>query len=125
MKFCEAMEMLKTGSKMTRSVWTGSLYFLLDKDGKGISSYQPRFLDYSYDEDIMISDGWMVEGQESTMLFCETIPFLEDGKKARMADWDDAYIYLDRGEKKLVIYSMQPFPFVPDFASFAANDWMI
>ena len=60
MNFCEAMEALKNGAKVTRSVWKGSLYFMMQ--GDVVLSYQPRFLDYTYDESIMVSDGWFIEG---------------------------------------------------------------
>lgn len=122
MKFCEAMDLLKNGAKVTRSVWKGSLYFLMQ--GNDVVSYQPRFLDYTYDEDIMVSDGWIIEGSEQEYTFCEIIPFLNDGKKARMKDWKDSFIFYDASSAKLVLHMMDSFPFVPGFDSFMATDWI-
>lgn len=122
MKFCEAMDLLKNGAKVTRSVWKGSLYFLMQ--GNDVVSYQPRFLDYTYDEDIMVSDGWLIEGSEQEYTFCEIIPFLNDGKKARMKDWKDSFIFYDASSAKLVLHMMDSFPFVPGFDSFVATDWI-
>jgi len=124
MNFCEAMDLLKSGARMTRTVWKGSLFFLLDKEGEGVSSYQPRFLDYTYDEDIMISTGWKVEGEDNEYTFCEIIPFLNEGKKARMSEWTDAFIFVDKTTGKLVLHMMEAFPFVPGFESFMATDWI-
>lgn len=122
MNFCDAMDLLKNGAKVTRTVWKGSLYFLMQ--GNDVISYQPRFLDYTYDEDIMVSDGWRIEGSDQDYTFCEIIPFLKDGKKAHMKDWKDSYIFYDASSAKLVLHMMDSFPFVPGFDSFVATDWI-
>jgi hypothetical protein len=122
MKFCEAMEKLKSGSKVTRHPWKDGVYFRLD--GNDVKSFQPRLSHYLYNEDIMVSDGWLVEGDEKEYNFCEMIPLLQNGSKAKMKDWKDQFIYLDPNEKVLVINSMDIFPFTPQFNDFAAQDWM-
>jgi len=122
MNFCEAMDLLKNGAKVTRSVWKGSLFFSME--GEEVLAYQPRFLDYTYDESIMVSDGWQVEDESQEYTFCEIIPFLNDGKKARLAEWKDSFIFLDRSSGKLVLHMMDSFPFVPEFESFMATDWI-
>jgi hypothetical protein len=122
MNFCEAMDLLKNGAKVTRSVWKGSLYFMMQ--GDVVMSYQPRYLDYTYDESIMVSDGWLIEGDTQEYTFCKIIPFLNDGKKAHMADWKDSFIFLDKPTGKLVLHMMDSFPFVPEFESFTATDWI-
>lgn len=123
MKFCEAMDVLKNGGKVTRSVWQGSLYFLMV--GNEVLSYQPKLLDYTYDESIMVSDEWMIEGDDNEYNFCEIIPFLQAGKRAYMRDWNSGwYIYLDSQTNRLVLYMMDSFPFVPGFDSFVATDWV-
>lgn len=122
MNFCEAMDLLKNGAKVTRTIWKGSLFFSMQ--GEEVMAYQPRFLDYTYDESIMISDGWLIEGDTQEYTFCEIIPFLHDGKKAHMADWKDSFIFLDNNSKKLVLHMMDSFPFVPEFESFMATDWV-
>jgi len=122
MNFCEAMDLLKNGAKVTRGVWKGSLFFSME--GEEVLAYQPRFLDYTYDESIMVSDGWQVEDESQEYTFCEIIPFLNDGKKARLAEWKDSFIFLDRSSGKLVLHMMDSFPFVPEFESFMATDWV-
>jgi hypothetical protein len=127
MKFCEAMSLLKEGAKVTRQPWKGSMYFIME--GDEVKCFQPKLVNYLYNEDIMISDGWFVEGQQResspmSMTFCEIIPFLEAGRKARLSSWKDSYIYLDKSNKQLILFRMEMFPFIPDFESFTAQDWL-
>ncbi|MCF1193181.1 DUF2829 domain-containing protein [Mangrovimonas sp. AS39] len=122
MKFCEAMEKLKAGSRVTREPWKGGVYFVMVAED--VKSFQPKLSPYIYNEDIMVSDGWMVEGDENEYKFCDIIPFLQQGKHARLKDWNNMYIYLDRQNKMLVVHSMEVLPFVPDFDSFVAQDWI-
>ncbi len=122
MKFCEAMERLRNGAKVTRNTWKDGLYFLMDKEG--VKSFQPKLASFVYNEEIMVSDGWSVSGQENTYKFCEIIPFLQKGEKAMWKEWKEAFIYLDRTDKRLVMSSMEVFPFIPEFESFVAQDWV-
>jgi hypothetical protein len=122
MNFCEAMDLLKSGKRVTRTVWKGSMYFM--QQGEGVTSFQPRYMDYSYDEDIMISTGWYIDGDEKEYNFCDIVPFLNEGAKARMTDWKDAFIFLDKTTGKLVLHMMEGFPFMPGFESFTAKDWI-
>lgn len=123
MKFSEAMEALQKGSKVTRQEWLGSMYFMMiDTD---VWSYQPKLSVYSYNEDIMVSDGWLVEGEEGSFKFYDIIDFLSKGKKAMLADWTEAYIKYDANQKYLVYHSMDTFPYQPDFAAFMAQDWIV
>ena len=123
MKFSEAMEALKKGAKVTRSQWVGSIYFTMD--GKDVKSYQPKLQPYVYDEDIMISNGWLVEGHEGEFNFYDIIDFLQQGVKAKRSDWKESYIYFDRTSKILVIHSMDVFPYSVDFESFVSQDWVM
>jgi len=122
MDFCQAMDKLKEGGKVTRNAWKGNVYFkVVDNE---VRTYQPKLMPYIYNDDIMISDGWHVEGDENEYSFCEIIPFLQKGAKAKLKEWDETYIYLDRQAKQLVVHSMDHMPFIPDFESFTAVDWM-
>lgn len=126
MKFCEAMDALKSGSKVTREPWKDGVYFKLE--GFDVKSYQPQIMPYGYNEDIMISDGWLImdgktESSESVP-FCEIIPSLLDGKKARLTEWTDMFIYYDYSAKTIIVSLMDVFPFTPDFSSFVAEDWI-
>lgn len=107
---------------VTRERWKGSIYFVLQ--GQDVKSFRPALTNYVYNEDIMISDGWHVEEDEKEYSFCDIIPLLYQGKKAKLADWKHAYIYLDRETKQLVLYSMEMFPFIPEFEAFSAEDWI-
>ena len=123
MKFSEAMELLKSGSKVTRQPWIDNVYFLM-KDSK-IKSYQPVLAAYQYNEDIMISDGWtIIGGLEENLTFCQVIPLIQKGAKAKLEDWKDMFIYYDSSIKGLVLYSMEIHTFIPDFDSFVAQDWI-
>lgn len=122
MKFCEAMELLKAGKKVTRQTWKDSLHFLMD--GSDVKSYQPKLTNYIYNEDIMISDGWVVEGQDGEHRFCDIVGWLQQGFKARLKDWKEPFIYLDKQTNSLVLYCMEVMPFIPDFDSFVAQDWI-
>lgn len=122
MKFCEAMDKLKGGSKVTRQPWQGSVYFII-QDGD-VKAMQPKLLPFAYSEDIMVSDGWEIVGSEEEYTFCDVIPLLQKGEKAKLKEWVNTYIYLDPSNKMLVIHSMDVQPFIPDFDSFIAQDWI-
>lgn len=122
MLFCEAMDKLKSGSKVTRQPWSEGVYFLMD--GADVKSYQPKLAHFIYNEDIMVSDGWLVDGVEGEFKFCDIINYIQQGARARLKDWKEAFIYLDQSEKVLVINSMEIFPFIPQFSDFAAQDWI-
>lgn len=79
---------------------------------------------YIYDDDIMVSDGWLVEGKEEEYKFCDIIPFLQSGLKAMLKDWKEMFIFVDRSTRSLVVHSMDQMPFIPDFESFTAIDWI-
>lgn len=122
MKFCEAMDKLKQGAKVTRNEWKGSVYFKIVEEG--VRSFQPKLMPYIYDDDIMVSDGWLVEGKEEEYKFCDIIPFLQSGLKAMLKDWKEMFIFVDRSTRSLVVHSMDQMPFIPDFESFTAIDWI-
>jgi hypothetical protein len=123
-KFCDAVNALKEGKKVTRQIYSNGLYFLMEDEN--VKSFQPVLQNYYYSEDIMISDSWLVDDDTSNEYsFSEIIPLLQSGYRARIKTWLDCYIYLDTSENTLVIHSMDSFPFMPQFNDFAAEDWMI
>jgi hypothetical protein len=123
MKFCEAMDRLKEGSKVTREPWKEGVYFLMQDED--VKSFQPKLVAYIYNEDIMVSDGWLVDDNSEEYKFCNIIPFLQQGSKAKLKDWKEMFIYLDQGTKSLVCHSMDAFPFTPQFSDFVAEDWVV
>jgi hypothetical protein len=122
MKFCEAMDKLKSGAKVTRDPWKQGVYFLMD--GNDVKSFQPKLAPYVYNEDIMVSDGWLIDGKEEEFKFCDIIPYLQQGSKAKLKEWKEMFIYLDQSIKGLVVNSMDIFPFTPQFDDFVAQDWV-
>jgi hypothetical protein len=122
MKFCDAMDSLKAGAKVTRHPWREGVYFKMV--GEDVKSFQPRLINYSYNEDIMVSDGWLVDDLPTEYKFCEIIPLLVNGSKAKLKDWNEMFIFLDRATRLLAVQSMEIFPFIPDFESFVAEDWI-
>jgi len=128
MRFNEAVKAMKEGSKVTREQWKGSVYFQYVKsdNGKVIHTFQPKLMVYAYDEDIMGSDGWQIEGIEGEFAFCDIIEFLKSQKKARLNNWDkDSFIQYDPQSAALVYFTMEPLTFTPTFDSFVAQDWII
>lgn len=122
MKFNEAMELVKTGAKVTRESWKNILYFQMIKDD--IKTFQPHISPYIYNEDIMISTGWNIEGEDGEYSFYDTIPYLQKGKKILLKSWNECYVYYEESSASLVLHSMDIFPFIPDFHSFVAQDWI-
>jgi len=122
MKFSEAMECLKKGSKVTRKPWKDGVYFFIV--GNEVKSFQPRLTVYSYSEDIMVSEGWLVDDGKKEHSFSEIIPLLSLGSTAKLKEWKEMYICYDFTQKALVLHSMDAFPFIPDFDSFSSNDWI-
>lgn len=122
MKFCEAMDALKAGHKVSRAPWGNDVYFMMD--GEDVKSYKPVLRHYTYSEDIMVSDGWLVDDDVKAYKFCDIVPKLINGSRAKLAEWSGAFIYLDPSERVLVISAMDVFPFMPQFGDFVAEDWV-
>ena len=122
MKFNEAMEAMQNGAKVTRKPWFKSAYFVME--GKDVKSYQPVLKVFQYSEDIMVSDGWIVSGVEGELKFYDLIPYLQKGLSAHLKDWKEAYIKYDPANKYLVLFSMDVFPYIPDFEAFTSEDWI-
>lgn len=123
MNFQDAMSALKAGSKVTRSVYHGELYFKVD--GDAVRCFQPSLSHFHYDADIMLSTGWEIDNNGESYSFPEVISFLQAGSSARLKAWEDSYIYLDVVEQIIVLSAMNAFPFKPSLADFIAPDWMI
>ena len=123
MKFSEAMDKLKEGSKVTRKPWSGGLYFLMQEGD--VKSFQPKLSPYIYNEDIMVSEGWTLDNEDGEFKFCDIIPYLQKGAKAKLKEWREAHIFLDPSSHELLLHSMEQFPYLPDFPSFVAEDWMV
>lgn len=124
MKFNEAMDALQQGLKVTRQSWVGAIYFKMD--GTDVKTYQPRAAIYAYNEDIMISEGWTVDGEEGVFKFSEIIAPLQKGKKAWLGDWPEKemYIHYDQASQAIVLNSMEVYAFIPAFDAFIAQDWV-
>ncbi len=123
MNFSDATTAIKAGKKVTRTIWKETVYFLM-KDNT-VYSFQPVLRQYGYTEDIMVSDGWIVDASAKTYKFCDIIGLLLEGSTAKLESWKDTYIYLDRSEKILILRTMEGFPFIPQFNDFLATDWII
>lgn len=128
MNFTEAMKAMKDGQKVTRKSWVGSVYFKCinpNANANVIHAYQPKLAIYQYNESIMLSSGWQVEGVEGEFDFCDIIDHLKSGKKVKQHDWnEDTYIKYDHESNALVCFSMEMLPFTPNFEDFTATDWV-
>jgi hypothetical protein len=125
MKFADVAEKLREGKKITRSVWSGQIFFAY-KDGD-IKAWQPGIEYFMYDENIMLTDDWAVCEYPAVILnFYEIMPALKDGKNLKRKSWDDdTYIYLDTTSERLILHTNRIFNFIPTFADFNANDWIV
>jgi hypothetical protein len=121
MKFSEAMEQLKAGIKVARHIHGQNSYFLMD--GDTVRFYEPRLQQFTYDESIMVSDGWIIEDMTGEHYFYDVIPFLLQGFKAKLNSWDNSCIYLDG--QLLVLSTIECFPYMPCFSDFVAEDWVV
>jgi len=122
MKFNEAMEYLQWGHKVSRSSWAGMYLIMNDKQ---IEAYSPRIKHYLYNEEIMLSDGWLVEGFEGERKFYDVIDYLAQGASIRLKDWKEQFVFYDKADRSLAIHSMELTCYKPDFEDFAARDWML
>lgn len=123
MKFCEAVEKLAKGSKITRQEWLGELFY--SYDGVNVKSWQPQTEYYLYDANIMLSANWVDCDDASTaMTFCKMLQCLRDGKRVRMTDWDSSYLTLDLATGRMLLHSLHEAPFIPTVDDFSAGDWV-
>lgn len=123
MKFNEAMDALIQGKKVTREQWEKDVYFCVE-DGL-VNSYRPILEPFNYFENIMITENWLIEDEQGEFRFCDIIPYLLKGLKVKMNDWKDSFIYYDKQDKSLVLSTMRPYAYRPDFSSFIADDWIV
>ena len=121
MIFSEAMEQLKAGKKVARHIHGQNSYFIMD--GDIVRFCKPRLQHFTYDESIMVSDGWLIQEMTGEHCFYDVIPFLQQGFKAKMASWDNSCIYLDG--QSLVLSTVECFPYMPSFNDFIAEDWVV
>lgn len=121
MKFSEAMDKLKEGAKVTRQPWIDSVYFFMD--GSEVKSYTSKLAHFIYNEGIMVSEGWLVDGVEGEHKFCDIIDYLNRGFKVKWNEWKEMHIYLDVPDKVLVVNTMELLSFTPQFSDFMAQDW--
>lgn len=127
MLFSEAMKEVIKGARVTRRPWLGTMYFERDKDNQNdIVCFQSMLAAFHYDDSIMISNDWLIEGCNEPLYFYDIVNHLQSGKKATLSTWEkDTYIYYDSVNKYLVMHQMHAMPYIPDFDSFIANDWEI
>jgi hypothetical protein len=97
----------------------------MDSNTEIVHCFQPSFKYFTYDESIMLSNGWEVEGEEGEFYFYDIISFLQQGKKAKLKEWKETYIKYNPKEKCLVSHEMISFNYHPDFESFTSLDWIV
>lgn len=122
MNFSEAVESLKEGKKVTRSSWRDGIYLMIVQ--KKLKSFQPMWVAFLYENEILLSDGWLLEGRDEEFTFCDLIPYLQRGEKAQCKDWGAMFIYYDNTSKILCNQTIEETKFTLEFDSFVATDWM-
>ena len=124
MKFSEAIEQAKLGKSITRSNWKGDVHFKLEN--KDLKCYRSMVRPYVYNEQIMLSEGWLVSEVEGNHQFYEIIDLLKNGKKAYLPEWKEhTYITLDNVSGSLLISCIEEFPFIIEFKDMSLNDWVV
>lgn len=121
MDFKSAVEAMKNGKKVTRQQWAGSIYFIVKNNH--VYSFQPVTEAFRYTEDIMLSEGWLTNGEDTVLSFVDLIPYLMKGFKAWRKDWVQKYIIYSSNDRMLVQKGMQEISYNPSFDAFLANDW--
>lgn len=123
MKFIDAMIKMQDGYKVTRTPWLNNIYFVIEDEH--VRSYQVSIESFLYNEDILISDEWIVYGIEGTHKFYDITLFLQRGLKVTKNFWPEStFIYYDNSEKNILIHSMRAVQYKIDFDSFFKNDWI-
>ncbi len=123
MNFNEAMEALKGGKKIARSLWLGEMYFVLYKNDS-ILCFRYALNNYIYDQSVLLSKGWLIDDGNKEHEFVEIIESLQKGSRAKLKEWGDSYIFLDKTQKTLVYRTNIQHSYIPAYEDFVAIDWI-
>ncbi len=121
MDFKEAVEKLEEGKKIRRREWKDeSLHIFMDK------CYREEYFPFNYTVDIMISQGWIIIGEEDTFCFSDIIKPLMEGNKVKLEEWpNDCFLEVYKGTKELFMRKISEVDFIPTFECFTSDDWMV
>lgn len=128
MKFSEALIELREGQKITRSDWLrNDIFFQTSgkKDGHKINCFYVASTLFRYDNDILLSDDWKIEGQKGLHTFDKAVDALEQMKKISLSSWDEKYVEKDPNSREIIVKYVDICNFTPCFKDFIAEDWMI
>lgn len=124
MEFSEALTELRNGKKIRRSTWNNELSYITIENGE-VRGYTKATSSFGWDNNIILSDDWIVEDEEGFKSFPEAINALKQGKKVRLSNWKDQHIELDTQTNQIVLKHFIYGGYSPSFECYTANDWEI
>lgn len=126
MNFDEALEELKKGNRVYRKVWVPEFThpFFLEMDELGeIKAFQELCREYTYDNTILMSEGWKVLEDDIEVTFIESISYLRQGKTTRFKEWKTQFLRVDQQTNMLLVWDNEESKFSPSYKCLIANDW--
>lgn len=133
MDFKQAMEAMRKGAKIRRPSWEPSLHLRkvvvkikdTEETQEIIQAYRLQYNTFEWNLSTLDSNDWLIEGSLEEVPFEEVAVQLQKGKKARLKNWEDNFIILDKASNEIVFVHYAPYPFCPNFRCICSNDWVI
>lgn len=128
MDFGTALEELKKENKIKRGSWRENIFLAFSKD-KTVNSYIEALNSYSWDNDIILSEQWMIDSGKGygTDLypFTDAIKALAEGHSVKLSHWNDQHLYLDRQSQDVILKHFVECRYSPTFEDFISEDWIV
>lgn len=122
MNFEKAFKDLKAGKRIRRKEWE-PLQFMVMEDKK-IVTYRGEYSNFYGDVNLMLDEGWYVDGEDKDLNFVEVVEALKIKQKVRNRKWNpDCFIFIDKD--KIAICKPVAYEFMPTYQCFCASDWEI
>lgn len=126
MIFKEAIEHIHKGGKVRRKSWPPTFHLACTYTPELpplVRAFRQDTIVFSYDLSIILSDDWIIIGEDDKHVkFEDAIEALKIKKCVRLSTWDkNEYLLIDNNE--LVMKKFIEHPYVPTFSCFTADDW--
>ena len=81
---------------------------------------------FHFDSDIILSDDWIIDNDHDVLVTFEImLEAVKQKRKAKLPHWTTSYLELSENGRDLYVRKMAPINFVPSYACFSSNDWMV
>lgn len=126
MDFKEIWPELIAGKKVRRQEWNEGLFIQFINEE--IQSYLHYGEPFAYDNSILLSDDWVVIGENENVLYrfhsaCEQLAL---GKAIKLKSWPDTcYLVLDKETNMIFRFKNEKSNFLPTFPCMIAMDWEV